>query len=344
MKIEREELLATLRLLRPALAGKGQPSFCCIWFDGTTASAFNGIIGIQAPCKVPLDGGVKGLILLGMLESSSAVTAEIDVGETEAVLKLGAAKVKLPILPADQALLPFPEESGGTKVDAEFIEALSHGLTSIGSVGGVASAGVTVAPQKDRISFFSTDSRSLSWATTKLPKGFKAKRLVLSTLFAEQLLVLCPEGGSLLFSESEAVATSPESVRLIGALIEPERELDFPGMVATHLPKGAKAIPIPEETALALDRAIVLTPEGQIGKLEASISGAFSLDMKTDLGELHEAIPLKGHPKVTTTIDPALTKRGLAKCSHFLLTESAFVVTVEDGSRGFIAATVSKKG
>ena len=71
MEANREELVALLSRLKPALrGGSSLPSFANVWFDGHTATAYDGGFGIRLKCASDLECGVPGSALLGLLSTS----------------------------------------------------------------------------------------------------------------------------------------------------------------------------------------------------------------------------------------------------------------------------------
>lgn len=343
MKLERDVLLAQLRILRPALADKSPvEGLNQIWFSGDKATAFNDIIAIEVPCESGVEGGVNGGTLLGMLEASAAKEVEIGVnakdGETLS-LRAAGMKADFPILPLERAIFSFPATlPKGVDIDDALGGALKHVALALSSAGD--NMGVTFVVEGAQLATYATDGTTIAWARVPKPKGYAAKRLVLSPTFCDQLSALNEGGMSLSLMEDCAVAVDNQSgVRLFGRLVEVAKDLDFAGVVKTNVPNTKSAVPLPDKLASALARAEVLVTGVQRTAVEVGVKkGVLRLHLKTDLGELSEAITLAGkHPDVDSLFNGSFIARGLSRSKTFMVSDQCFAMLGE-GDSGFLVA------
>lgn len=348
-KYDRKALHERLRLLRPALADKSPlPGLTHMWFDGEWVMAYNDIIGAAVQYAVKINGGIMGTVLLGLLEASNAENADIspDLSGTAILLKLAGAKAKLSLLDKEHLTFGPPGVDNDPVVvfDAEFITAVKRVMISV-PTGAIATdnTGVTVMPEGKMLAFYASDGRTISWARVPLPKGYAAKRVVMSTLFCDQLLTTCAKGGTLYIAEDHVVAYNDTStVMLWGKMIEVAKALDYSAMINANMPE-AEAPALPEILPLCLDRAAVLAGSAGATKLIVSVDGtSMHLFSKTDVGELDETLTLEiVHEKTSGPFDGPSIKRGLAQSDCFLMTENAFIMLLSGCDCGYMVAAIA---
>jgi hypothetical protein len=349
--------LATLRFLRPALAVNSQvEGLNQIWFNGERATAFNDIIGIEVPVPdCDFAGGVNGAALLGMLEASTAKEVEVGVSTKDGeslTLKAPGLKAELPIVPADRALFTFPQTvPTGFAIDNDLFDAFKHVGIALSSAGE--NMGVTLAPEDDVLALYASDGATIAWARVQKPKkGYKAKRIVLSPAFCEQLAALNAGGMTLSIIEhkglddddrsmtySEAIACDNQSgARLFGRLVE-AKELDFASVIEANVGNAKKAVTVPEKLTGALARAEVLVNGVQRKPLEvATKDGVLRLHLKSDLGELSEAIKLDGKPaNVDGLFNTAHLQRGVGRAERMIVGAECFAF-LGKGDSGYLVA------
>lgn len=345
MKIEREAFIGPLRLLRPALVDKSPvEGLNQIWLSGDTATAFNDIIAIEVALPMSVEGGVHGMTLLGMLEASTAKEIDIDKGNKDGdslALKSAGMKAELPLIPSDRAVFAFPETlPEGIVVDKALSAALKHVSLALSSGGD--NMGVTFVAEGAQLAVYATDGMTVAWSRLKKPKGYTAKRVVLSPTFCDQLSVLNEGGMSLALTDDAAVAVDNQSgSRLFGRLVEVAKELDFAGTIKGNVPTPASAVPLPERLANALDRAEVLVNGVARKPLRITIKqNVLRLYLKTDMGELSEALKIDGkHPDAEGLFNGAFIRRALGRCDRFVLSSECFAMLGEGDSGFLVAAT-----
>lgn len=351
MKIQRAELVRAIKLLQPAVASKSPiDGLTHIWFDGAVAVAYNDIIGIETPCDLPLVGGVAGGTLLGLLDHAAQAEVDVAATEKELVLKFGGSKAKLPVLSPDRAILPFTEDTvEGIEITAELHDAINHVMLSVSE--SYSNAGITLmventADESGALALYSTDGKTVSWARVPLPEGYEIPRVVLSESFCKQLLLICKGGGILAVVEDSVLAVAEDGTRLFGRLLEPQKELNYLEIILRYLPEGVEPTPLPDKLDLVLERTRVLSTGEDVPRVIAvAEGGVLRCNLKTSQGELHEALRLeKPHPpnRIELVFDASLIQRGMMRCGHFMLSETAFIM-LGSGDQGFMAASPAPK-
>lgn len=341
MKTDREALLAQIKSLKPATADKSPiEGLTHVWFMGEVAFAYNDVIGIETPCALPINGGLLGSTLLGMLDKSTAQEVDIEANDKEAVIKQSGARAKLPLMSVERAITPFPDDMGDPScvIDAAFRKALSHVMIS------VSASGVVLTPEEQELSFYATDGLTIAWARIPVPDGYSVDRIALSSHFCDQLLKLCnDQDGALYLTAERAIAVTSNGTRLFGRLLEQQKRRDFAGVINASI-EGPQPIPLPEKLKLVLERTQVLVVSGQVAKVSATIeAGVMRLSLRTDLGDLQEALALtKPHPSGTIecVFDSALLLRDFSRFDRFVMNDSGFSLLCKEG--GYITASPTK--
>lgn len=340
MKIPRQELESKLSLAAPALASKElMEELVQFWFTGEVVVAYNDIIGIDMPFKTDFEGGVRGSLLLGLLGKSRAkdVTVESAEDGKDLVFKAAGAKLQVALLPMAQSLWQFPEvdEKAMFRVDPDFVKMLERSMLSVGDNTSVADQlGVTIISEEGGLDFYSTDSKTITCGSMKMPKGYSAGRVILPTVFCQQFVKLCKDGGKLLLTKDSVVAQNAAGVRLWSRLVDAPRPLDFASAINTHLPNGykKKMTPIPSRLKLAIERVVVVLTGHSGEPIEMKLDPEYlRLYAKTANAEIKDVLRLeKPHEEITALMDPELIRRALPECESMMLTERCLVMVHGD--------------
>lgn len=343
MKYPRAELLQALNMVRPALAAKDLiEELSHVWFDGATITAYNDAdLGIQVPFKTDFKGGVRGALLLGLLNASKAKEVELETTDDNH-LKLVASRTrgKLAVLDSERSVWQFPEfdPKDGVKINEDFLRVLQAVLVSVGNdTSTPEKLGVTLVAEKTAVRMYSTDSKSVACVVAEAPKGkwFKpGLRVILPTAFCEQLLRLCSGGGSMHIAQDSVVAANPQGVMLYARLVDVQRPLDFVATFNQHADlKDGVAFDVPPKLALALERAMVIL-EGVVGESVEISTAAGKLRLEAHVegrANVKDYITLpEGVPEVLLRVDPSLVKRALPYATQIAITEGAVVLLGED--------------
>jgi DNA polymerase III sliding clamp (beta) subunit (PCNA family) len=329
MKLPRQELLTALEVAKPALASKDLvEELTCLWFDGRRVTAYNDTIGISFAFESDFQGGLRGSLLLGLLDHSRARDVEITASdkESEMLVKAAGARLKLALLPPARSVFDYPEfpEDRAWVIAKEFLEALPRVMLSVGQDVSIPDQlGVTLRTQGDRLHLYATDSKTISAASIARPKGCEIRHAIIPTLFCEQLLKLCKDGGHFYVDRDTALVRSNKGVGLLGRLVNAARPIPFAETIQRYMPKdpNGSAVPVPSRLKLALERASVVLEGAPGDPLEMSFDGDF-LDIyaKTPYGEIKDEIKLdREHANTRARVHPELIKRALGHASEMTL-------------------------
>src|SRR5258708_3002299 len=100
MRIDRSELLAALKPLKPALAGERGviEAQRQIWFDGEFAYAHSNSFGVRSVLATGFVCSVPGKTVLELLDRSTADTVGLELDGAGLVLLTGRSVIKLPTM------------------------------------------------------------------------------------------------------------------------------------------------------------------------------------------------------------------------------------------------------
>lgn len=346
MKIARLDLIAALQIAAPALAVKDLVvELSHFWFSGSTLLAYNDVIGIEAPLVLDLVGGLRGALLLGLLENSKAKDVNVEFGE-DGVAKVtaGGAKFKLALLDYKRAVWQFPRLGASpTDLLSGFLPAIEKVLPTVGVDTSVPDQlGVTVVSDEQWMDFYTTDSKTVTWSSLSLTQGSNfPSRFVLPTTFCEQLLRLCKDGGEMAVTTNDVVAQSKSGVRLYTRLVDVPRPVDFDAAISGLLKEGYRklAAEIPLRLELALERALIMLQGLPNEAIEFKVGdGVLELYAKTPNGEIKDTMSLEhAFEPCTVRIDPALVKRALSNSKTFFLMPKCAVMLGDGGYVHLIA-------
>ena len=351
MKLERLVMLEAINMVKPALATKDLiEALTHIWFDGEPITAYNDTdLGIQVPFQIDFKGGLRGALLLGLLQNSRAKDIELEPGEEAHQMQLKAARVraKLAVLDFEQNVWQFPafNPKKAFKISADFVDAMKKVLVSVGNDTSIPEKlGVTLISSPDGgLLLFTTDSRSIAQVEIELKEKPKLpERIILPTAFCEQLIRICSDGGQLELRKDCAIAANADGVLLYARLVDVIKPLPFVETFAKHtkFPKAAR-FEVPTRLALALERAIVILDEVAGEPVQISISaGKLRLEaIHAGRGDLKDSVQIADTvPEITVKVAPDLIKRALPLSSHMVIGEQAIYMTGPDGF-SYLAST-----
>ncbi len=338
MKISRLGLLSLLKSLSPALAGakNSLPELSCVWFSGTHASAFNDVLGIQVTFATEFTGGVLGDKLLGVLERSRAKEVDVAVEGEDALLKIGAARIKLTRRPIeDWFWRPEIPEASGFVVTKLFRDAVDLTLLSVGSASVLnpEQRGITVIQNGKTADLYSTDAVSLSWVrvdTSKQKVMEHTSRLILPTIFCEQLKSLKNEA-ELRFDENAVYCLTKfgegdeqAEALIFSKLVEDDNPVSFEDVVRQHVGDEG-GVEVPAQLKLRASRAMVLLGDQPV-QIEVDDNHLY-LFAQTAYGEVDDVLKIGDHPNVKVKIDMALLHRALDGRERMTIAEHGVVMT-----------------
>jgi hypothetical protein len=354
--VNRQELLNTLRLLAPALAGEKNQvkELSHFWFDGKYVSAFNDILGIRIEFDSgDFTGGVNGDHLLGILENSPAKDIRMEEDNGNLAIRAGNAFIKLAVLPAaDMLWKPVLPKAEPYSIPQAFMTAVDMCLLSVGKAKVLTpeQRGVTLIQHANSVDAFSTDAVSLSWM--RIPDNtvlLEGERCILSTPFCEQLKNIGGKSAGLYFSASSVYCKSAVTVvesddgnkikdaLLFAKLVEDDDPIDFNSHITRYMKGVGGKVTIPIGLRLSIDRAMVILNEGQpvelgIGK-DQKDDDFKSIFIKSigeeQTGEVDDAIGLSEsdeHSSIKVRVDAKILKRGLDNRKTMRVTEDCLIL------------------
>jgi len=349
MKLDRKELLAAVDTVKPGLATKSTiDEFAHVWFNGKTALTFNDTdLGMEVPFAAPLKGGLRGALLLGMLNASRAKEVEIDVAPdaplpNEILIKAGGMKLTMPVLGLKKTVWKFPDVSGAKPftLTKDMLRAVDMVMvsTSDPEPSVPEKLGVTFEPAEDgKVNIYATDALTVSKATCAAPKGYKVPLVTMPTPFWAEVLRQCKEGGKLWVLDDCVIAENEKGVRIFAKLVNVERPQDWANAFDTALPKRwhLKKQAIPAKLPLAFQRAGILLEGHDAEAVAVTVVGdRLRMEAKSSIGELKEAVKLEAPADdVSVRLEPSLVNRGFKDAEEMLVTGDCFALF---GAHGFI--------
>jgi hypothetical protein len=337
VKIDRTLLLGLLKAVSPALAGsKNQvQELSNVWFSGDSVSAFNDLLGIRISLRTEFSGGIMGSKIIGVLDNSRARQVDITGTGEEALLKIGAARIKLTRRPIEDWFWePEVPEAQGYRVGREFREVISLLLMSVGSANVVnpEQRGITVIQNGLAADLYSTDAVTMSWVkfATEQKIVDTADRIILPTPFCECLVAL-KHDAELRFDENAVycltklvIGEEQFDMMIFSKLVDDENPVPFERVVKDCLGDDQK-FEVPSRLKMCTDRAMVLL-ENEPAELEIK-DGYLLLYAQTPHGEVDDAIKIGDCGEVSIKIDVALLRRALEGREQMSVSKHCIVLT-----------------
>lgn len=345
MLIKRAVLLEAAEKAKPGLADKDLvEELLFFWFDGETLTAYNDkTVGIQVPLKTEFTGGLRGVILLGLLNNSLG-EVKIEPKKGDVVIEIGKTKLKMPLLEIEKAPHELPDisKAKAVKLTAAFYEGLKAVMVSVSGTANVPDQmGVTIINQA-ALQLYTTDAKTISWATVKDVKGWPIKpgeRVILPIPFVQQLIILGDESTRLYLTQDDVLAETGDGVKLFARLIESGKPVDFHGTVTEAL-ASVQLVTIPKRLKLMLERADVMLMGQQEQVIDMATDGAtLHFHTRTFYGDLKDDAKLDEMPKnVELRANPGLLKRALPLCDMFGMSADSVIMKGVDANFIYLVA------
>lgn len=332
----REELLAALNYVKPAIAGssvvEGYKNF---WFDGKFVYAYNGGLGIQLPLKTDLYCGVPGAPLLALLQTSLLKEVSFETAKNDALsVRMGKSTVTLSTLVGDiffgdassEGLWRFPEKvtpkcSFSLKLSQDILSVL-EALKFVRKARGVRAIhyGVTVIPTEEGVSLYASDSVTLARHKLDSDAG-KLSDIILPWELIVRVLALAEPGAELRVYK-DYIEVGAADTRIFSNMLELDAASaeSLEDIISNSLSKH-KAIPLPVSLDSVLQRAEILAGDEEGHVSIAFAKGALKIFGKYKLGTIDESIPIKGElpDEASGKFKAELVRRGLAHAESFVL-------------------------
>jgi DNA polymerase III sliding clamp (beta) subunit (PCNA family) len=234
--------------------------FC---FDGKTVVAYDDIVALRTLCKVEIEGALPGSKLLSILASSTSEEAACTVDGSEATFKLGRTRLKLQALLQEDFLFKEPNKDGEKLIlDEQLSKCFDLAILSADPDQSSGNrTGVTIAFEKKRVTFYSTDNLSLfrMTASHKSP-ALAGKAFILPERFYSLLLKL-GVNATLTFTDNGDVIGTSSDTELFGRVVSGADAKQFEAVFdRSNLEEIPKA-DIPAALVGCLQRAAIVSKE-----------------------------------------------------------------------------------
>jgi DNA polymerase III sliding clamp (beta) subunit (PCNA family) len=351
--MDRDEFYDKLQTVAPALSDSDLiPVLRHFWFTGDALMAFNDHIAISIPFPTEFKGAVPGDSLLSLvgncIPTGKNKEVVMTVNDNHLHIKIWRTKMDLPLLEPDNFIFEMPQLKQATQfpVDGEtFCAAIKQCMLSVSTDTSVPDQlGITLIPDNSRLLLFSTDNSTLTHSHVKLTKAVTIKRVILPTMFCEQLERF-GNGKELQLEifEDHAMFRAGD-VTVFGRLIASPRPLDFVNIFERNVPEAnrKKLVSIPSRLKLALERAVVIT-ESRVDRTKTELKiedQRLKLQSKSAArGSVDDVITLKEtHDDVSIMVNPVLLKNGYPHFEKMLFTDRCAIMT-KDKTTYLIATT-----
>jgi hypothetical protein len=331
--VSRKNLLAKLRIVKPALTGSE-----LVLFDGQRIVATNDGFAIAVPQSGDFRGAVQWARLLDLLATSKATAVEINATNGKAQIMFDGTVITLPMSgPPEHFNFPMLSlKRAPQSVPAAFLHAIEHCLRSVikddPNLPVPEHRGVTLIPGKwDEFWLCSTDEMTLHYTCLK-PSPLKLKRRVtLSADFCRQMLRLAASTKTWRIDIEQGLFLA-DDVLLHGDGIYPDNPLDFVRTVQRHMPTDydSEAIPVPKGlAATAQELAVITVDGGRHSDSEVGISitdGIATFEAESDLGAITKQLRMPRHPDVQTKFKVSLLCEACRWAERILFTERAIIM------------------
>jgi DNA polymerase III sliding clamp (beta) subunit (PCNA family) len=332
--MKRADLVKTLELLKPALAGTNLvPVYQCFMFNGKTVTATNDQIAIIAECKADAAFAVKGDILLGLLQNSRAEEVKFNLEDFDCHITASKSNFKLPYIPKDDFLFQPPHTkrfAHSLTIDSALLEGLQACLqTTSKDNTQPALMGVTLH-HGDQL--WSCDGDAVTRCNLKVDRS-DGPDLLIPNAFCEALIKVAidtdAKAGEFELDNEWAQATLDTGYTLYGRIAKVDKPLDHTKLVNDTLGKKPEGtldfVPVPKGLNNALSRArVVADPESAKTVLTVD-ANKLKLVTETSVGVVRDSMPVAGHQPVTAYVSAAFVQRAISLCEEFAILENCTV-------------------
>ena len=351
--MDTKELKKALSVIKPALGNADiVPQFEQILFNKAagTATAFNSIVALRTEIAVPINGSVKGSLLLGMVDSlgdSGKLKVKQNKEKGTLNLKCGNTDIDLPLGDPNDYPFTFPDErTDAVDIPLHKDEMKGLQLCALSLLSDQTEQrymGIT-ALLDETLTLFSTDYETISRFEIEYEQPddiHEPVRVILPTEFCKILASHAKGAGetvaTLSLGEADVVAQLP-GCELYSRLIDDSDPVDFDKTIDDVLDEADyDLITLPEAMSGALSRAALLGDECTL-EIKA---GEVWVRAQSDFGRVDESMSIIGdHPDVTVHTDPRLLLRVMDYVTKGAVLESCIILVDDDAKfRHFIATS-----
>jgi DNA polymerase III beta subunit, central domain len=346
--IARARLLKTLNMVAPAVGSEsGFPILSRVWFTGSHVAAYNDRIVIVTPRATAFTGGVVAATLTRFLTTSRVAAVDLVAdGDSNVVLRLGSAAVRLELLPLDDLLhhwqwtevLPgvpdMPKQNCIDGIAGQVFAAIAHCLPSVSSYATIVERlGISVYAEHNKIHLCATDGDTLAHARLPLAKGARwPRRITLPVEFCTEMLKLAKRAKTVrLDVQDDHVLFAADDTLLFSRLLAVDHPINYARVLGQHMPeRRVKAlVDIPRRLPWIFEQAAQLDT-GINERASLCIQGGEArLHMYTTRGEFTDTMQLPGHPDGECA-PPAAPLRRAAAFNKILFSNDSVLLATGD--------------
>jgi DNA polymerase III sliding clamp (beta) subunit (PCNA family) len=321
--MNRTDLIAALKSVEASLSTKDFiPVLACFCFDGDYVLAYDDVTALQAPCKIPFKGALRGKVLLPLLQASRAKEVEIEDSKNEVQLTAGRSRFKLPKLSSKEFIFTFPDTDGAQEVPVsrEFLDALIRCRTSMNyDPSEPWKMGCTLVFGEEP-TLYSTDNKTASKANFR-DKNFNTDRkpMILPPRFVEHLLAITKSDPAkrIRLHKNWIEVRFESGLRLFSLSVKGVDVGEYTDIFDRAVKDRKKSVIIPKGFERCLDRANVLTSLTPDPYATFSVKDdRILMRTETDAGNANDSITFIGQLSFDPIkLTPALIQRGISYCS-----------------------------
>lgn len=344
--LNREGLLKTLNLVRPALSNQSYvPILTHFCFDGVWVMGYNDVQAIAVRTAAGIEASVPGELFVKLLGSLSAEQISLSESDSHIVITGGRSRLKLPTLPVSDFVFDFPKGKslGSFKVSDDVVRGIEKCSTSIGTDPTHPSQmGITLDPTGERCALYSTDNHAISRYFVDITPDLPGDApVILPTFFCTQMAQLAKafpnEEIEVEIYSGAMVAHIGDQAKLFTKLVLDIEPMDFEKIISKHASSAKidkRSMTIPDNFYKAFKRADLIVGSDADPKTNVSVEGKkMNLSSVTSHGEVKDIITLDGEAAdgLDFNINPARVLTALPVGSKFAPLDSVLVVTDDKG-------------
>lgn len=341
--MKRTELTAILSKVDQAVSARDFiPVFACYCFDGTTVTAYDDVVAMQAPCPFNLHGAIKGKLLLPWLKASKATEVDISHQDgTDIVVKAGRSELKTTVLPTTEFIFKFPDPAGAAKIalDEATIDGLRKAMFSIGrDPSHPWRLGITVHFRKQSVAFYSTDDRTATRVLLPLTpeEGMVGRLSILPPKFCEILVNSSRDDKpkELLITEGWVEARFDSGLRLFSRTIGGAEVTNFQKVFEMAGSQELIVVDVPPGLERCLNRALAIIPFCTDNPYTALSVSEGKLNFRTEsksAGFATDSVPFEGHPDCKMKVVPDMLMKAVGTATHLGIVQGLCVVLSAEG-------------
>ncbi len=325
--------------------------FC---FDGETVLAYDDVIAIQLPCDIPIQGAIRGELLLSLL--SKSVGDEVHCkqkGKKVSITIDGNEKIELPTLPMEDFLFEFPDTSGLQRIPLtqKFINGFKHCLLSASSdTSSPERMGVTLSFKK-KIEMYSTDNVTISRFLVGKDAGELSNIgvMILPVEFCKALVDIASgmeDDPELLIGDDWGwvVVDMGDWGQLYSRLGSASAPMDYTKIINPYIKqvRGKTYADVPEYFPNLVRKALPFLNEESDGTCSIDVKdNELTVSVTTSYGNFSQPVELDSDvDDVSIKVEPALLDRIIDDCASFYILGDCIIFK---NRKGFMHLVANKK-